>query len=302
GLLRKTCGVAAALRYAASSPSRYLKRGIRQMKSLKLLAIGGSMALLGACTNLTQFQATPPGAGGTEFTRALAQQYRTFAADEWNNRGDFSTSEWFAAKGMRVNAGEPLPPEELGTWRPWAEVASDWADARARLVRALDGGARARFPADAAIAQRAFDCWLAHASTVTLGGTPWSPYAPSGYFRQMTGQAAEPVQSHLKSCKDEFYEALARIEGGPVVDGDFTIYFATGRWNLDARSQATLREVVAAIRSMHSANVAVQGFSDTVGRPRPNQVLSERRANEARRALLAEGVQANISTHGFGET
>ena len=65
------------------------------MKSLKLLAIGGSMALLGACTNLQSFQATAPGAGGTEFTRALAQQYRTFAADEWNSRVDFSTSEWF---------------------------------------------------------------------------------------------------------------------------------------------------------------------------------------------------------------
>src|SRR5262249_1483825 len=138
GLLRKTCGVAAALRYAASSPSRYLKRGIRQMKSLKLLAIGGSMALLGACTNLQQFQATAPGAGGTEFTRALAQQYRTFSADEWNSRTDFSTSEWFAAKGLRVNAGEALPPEELGTWGPWAELANDLAEARARLVFSLN--------------------------------------------------------------------------------------------------------------------------------------------------------------------
>src|SRR5262249_56913668 len=70
GLLRKTCGIAAALRYAASSPSRYLKRGIRQMKSLKLLAIGGSMALLGACTNLQQCHAPSPGAGRTQLTRA----------------------------------------------------------------------------------------------------------------------------------------------------------------------------------------------------------------------------------------
>jgi OOP family OmpA-OmpF porin len=272
------------------------------MKSLKLLAIGGSMALLGACTNLQSFQATAPGAGGTEFTRALAQQYRTFAADEWNSRVDFSTSEWFAAKGMRVNAGEALPPEELGTWGPWAEVANELAEARARLVRALDGGARARFPADAAIAQRAFDCWLAHASTVTTGGTPWSPYAPSGYFRQMTGQAAEPVQTHLKSCKDEFFEALARIEGPRAPEGAFTVYFATGRWNLDARAQATVREAVAAIRGARAGSVVVQGYADTVGRPGPNQILSERRANEVRRALLAEGVQANISTQGFGET
>jgi OOP family OmpA-OmpF porin len=272
------------------------------MKSLKLLAIGGSMALLGACTNLQTLQSTPPGAGGTEFTRALAQQYRTYAASKWNARGDFWTSEWFAAKALRVNAGEALPPEELGTWGPWAEVANELAEARARLVRALDGNARTRFPADAAIAQRAFDCWLANASTVTAGGTPWSPYAPSGYFRQMTGQAAEPVQTHLKSCKDEFFEALARIEGPAPVAGDFTIYFATGRWEIDARGQATIREAVAAIRARRATNVVVQGYADTVGRPGPNQILSERRANEVRRVLLAEGVQANISTQGFGET
>lgn len=272
------------------------------MKSLKLLAIGGSMALLGACTNLTQFQATAPGAGGTEFTRALAQQYRTYAAGTWNSRADFGTSEWFAAKGMRVNAGEALPPEELGTWGPWAEVANELAEARARLVRALDGNARTRFAADAAVAQRAFDCWLANASTITAGGTPWSPYAPSGHFRQMTGQAAEPVQTHLTSCKAEFLAALARIEGPAPAAADFTVFFATGRFNLDARATATIREAVAASRARRSTNVVVQGYADTQGGPGPNQILSERRSNEVRRQLLADGVQANISTQGFGET
>src|SRR5262249_14881712 len=129
------------------------------MKRARLIAFAATTTLLAACSNLAQFQATAPGAGGTEFTRALAQQYRAFAADEWNNRADFSTSEWFAAKGMRVNAGEALPPEELGTWGPWAEVADELAEMRARLVRALDSRGRANFPADAALAQRAFDCW-----------------------------------------------------------------------------------------------------------------------------------------------
>ncbi len=273
------------------------------MRRLKLLAIGAAFALLTACTNLQRLQTTPPESGGTEFTRALAQQYRTFAADEWNGRAGFSTSEWFAAKGLRVNAGEALPPEELGTWGPWAEVANELAEARARLVRALDGNARTRFPADAAIAQRAFDCWLANASNVTIGGTPWSPYAPSGYFRQMTGQAAEPVQMHLKSCRDEFYEALARTENGPAVLDYFPliVYFAAGRWNVDARGRATVREAAYNIRVLRIASVTVLGYADSIGPPGPNQALSRRRANEVRRALLAEGVRANISTRGFGE-
>lgn len=269
------------------------------MKSLKLLTLGGCMALLAACqTNLQQFEATPPGAGGTEFTRALAQQYRTHAADNWRARGDFNSSEWFSAKGMRANAGEAVPPEELGTWGPWHEVANELAEARARLVRALDGNARARSPVDAAIAQRAFDCWLENASTVTFGGTPWSPYAPNAHMRQMTGQASS---APLRSCKDEFLEAIVKIEGPAPPQTGYTVFFATGRWNLDARAQATIREAVVAIRTARSTNVVVQGHADTVGRPGPNQILSERRANEVRRALLAEGVQANISTQGFGE-
>lgn len=103
------------------------------MKALKVYLVGAVLALLTACTNLQQLQASPPGTGGTEFTRALAQQYRTFAAEEWNGRADFGTSEWFAAKALRVNAGEAVPPEALGAWNPSAEVATDLAEARACL-------------------------------------------------------------------------------------------------------------------------------------------------------------------------
>jgi outer membrane protein OmpA-like peptidoglycan-associated protein len=269
------------------------------MKALGVVIAAG--LALGACTNLQQRQAPQPGPAGTEFTRALAQQYRTFAADEWNNRADFSTSEWFAAKALRANGGEAALPEELGFWGPPAEAASDFAEARARLMLALESGARTRFPADAAITQRAFDCWLAHASTITAGGTPWSPYPPTSFSRQLGGQAVEPVQTHLKSCKDEFYEALARMpHGDPVLS--VTAYFAPGRWDLDARGQASVREAVVVIRVRSMANVVVQGYADTAGSARANQILSERRANTLRRALLAEGVQASISTQAFGET
>jgi outer membrane protein OmpA-like peptidoglycan-associated protein len=97
---------------------------------------------------------------------------------------------------------------------------------------------------------------------------------------------------------------LARIESGDPIDAfvSLTIYFATGRSDLDARAHATIREFAVYARVSGTNAVVVQGYADTVGRAGPNQTLSERRANEVRRALLAEGVQANISTQGLGET
>jgi outer membrane protein OmpA-like peptidoglycan-associated protein len=271
------------------------------MKPLALLALGGSLALLAACTDLQRLQATPSGSGGTEFTRALAQQYRTFAADEWSGRANFGTSEWFAAKALRANAGEEPPPEELDTWGPWGGVRNELAEARFRLVRALQGWARAH-PADAARAQRAFDCWLARSSTITFAGTPWLPYAPSTYFRQANGQFEEPRQTHLESCKEEFYEALGSTEGAPIELPPGTVYFAPGGWTIDARAEETVRDVVAAARAYGTARLRVHGYTDRVGNPAQNQRLSQRRAEEVRRALLAAGFNGPISIQAFGQT
>jgi outer membrane protein OmpA-like peptidoglycan-associated protein len=272
------------------------------MKPLALLALGGSLALLAACSDLQRLQATPPGSGGTEFTRALAQQYRTFAADEWNVRASFGTSEWFAAKALRANGGDVPSPEELEVWRPWAGVHDELADARARLIRVLDGGGRARRPVETATVQRAFDCWLVRSSTMAFGGTPWLPYAPSTYFRQMNGQIEEPRQTHLKSCREDFYEALAPLDG-PVVDFfPPTVYFASGRWTLDARAEEAVREMIAYIRFRGATRAILYGYTDRVGSPAQNQRLSQRRVEEVRRALLAAGFNGPVSIRAWGET
>jgi outer membrane protein OmpA-like peptidoglycan-associated protein len=47
----------------------------------------------------------------------------------------------------------------------------------------------------------------------------------------------------------------------------------------------------------------VEGFTDSVGSEEFNQVLSERRADAVREALLARGVDpSRIAVHGFGES
>jgi outer membrane protein OmpA-like peptidoglycan-associated protein len=107
----------------------------------------------------------------------------------------------------------------------------------------------------------------------------------------------------LLAAYAEMRPAQAKAPAAACLSGAFTVYFATGRWDLDGYAQAILREVILAIRSSRSTHVVVNGYADTIGAPGANQALSERRANEVRRFLIAEGAQASIiSVRSFGES
>ena len=85
-----------------------------------------------------------------------------------------------------------------------------------------------------------------------------------------------------------------------------TAYFESGRWDVDGgrygeANLATIRETALEFRMRRASSVEVQAFADMVGDPRANQLLSERRADAVRRALLAEGVLASTAS-AFGET
>jgi outer membrane protein OmpA-like peptidoglycan-associated protein len=68
----------------------------------------------------------------------------------------------------------------------------------------------------------------------------------------------------------------------------FTVLFAAGRWDLDERARATVREIVAGVRVRRQAErglvgdrryvLNVVGYSDTVGSAPASQRVSELRA------------------------
>jgi outer membrane protein OmpA-like peptidoglycan-associated protein len=61
--------------------------------------------------------------------------------------------------------------------------------------------------------------------------------------------------------------------------------------------------VAAILHAYPNATVRVEGYTDNVGTPAANLLLSQRRAVSVGQALISRGVQANrISTQGFGET
>jgi outer membrane protein OmpA-like peptidoglycan-associated protein len=94
--------------------------------------------------------------------------------------------------------------------------------------------------------------------------------------------------------------------------GLIMVYFASGSWELDTRARESIAEIAASVRRQrersvrtndgYEVTVLIHGYSDSVGSRAAAQTISERRAIALGCALIAEGVQARIFTHGFGKT
>ena len=235
---------------------------------------------------------------GDHFTAALSREYKAFALYEADSMYDWPDAAHFGDKAMRSARGVVALPERIADWRlPTAEVGAISA-ARVRLIAVLDGGARRRSPATAALAQARFDCWLE--------------------------QQEENWQiDHIAHCRDGFGAALAQLEeaglaaAAPVHPavydrGDeknqdsgqaYALFFGLDRSELQADELATVDAIAALVRRGGSARIVLGGHADRAGSQTYNQALSMRRAKTVRDALVALGVSpARILSNAYGET
>ena len=81
-----------------------------------------------------------------------------------------------------------------------------------------------------------------------------------------------------------------------------TILFDTGKATFKKESIQTLESMHAIFHEYPEANFALEGYTDSVGSDKSNQLLSERRANAVRDWLIANGInQDRLTAKGFGE-
>jgi outer membrane protein OmpA-like peptidoglycan-associated protein len=89
-------------------------------------------------------------------------------------------------------------------------------------------------------------------------------------------------------------QSLAGILAGEQIE------FATGSATIDAKSGALLDQLARQVRSCPGA-IRVEGYTDTVGRGKVNQQLSQARAAAVRGALIARGISAKrLTAQGYG--
>jgi OOP family OmpA-OmpF porin len=252
------------------------------MKLVRFLGVLGAVGLLSGCASnikqIEEVQAT----GGTPFTQALTEEYRSFVAHEKDER-DWTAADYFAIKGLAAAGGQVVLPEEVGDV---GEHQHALTDGRARLMAALDGGARDSNPQVAARAQRAFDCWNHEAEE-------------DNWYESIT-------DDHVKPCRDEFEAAMAQLQPPmqPSVNpNEYIVLFDFDKSNINKAGQAVLNQVLADAAKAGGVKISATGHADRAGSEDYNMALSLRRADSVREALIAAGVSADaITVAGRGES
>ncbi len=81
-----------------------------------------------------------------------------------------------------------------------------------------------------------------------------------------------------------------------------TILFDTGKASIKDQSEAVLKNITAILKEYPNSRFHIDGYTDSQGAAKSNQILSERRANTVRDFLIANGIAADrLNSRGFGE-
>jgi outer membrane protein OmpA-like peptidoglycan-associated protein len=110
---------------------------------------------------------------------------------------------------------------------------------------------------------------------------------------------SRPVIASPQEVNRLFGGALAARPPAPI---DFELYYRTGNLSLEPDALAAFDKAFAEIGRRTTVDVVVTGFTDTVGTPHGNDLLSMARAQAVTRLLLAHGLKpSSITTVGRGE-
>lgn len=103
----------------------------------------------------------------------------------------------------------------------------------------------------------------------------------------------------VETSKDKQKTAAVTKKQAPATKVDpLTVYFDSGKEDLDAGSRAEVDAFVAELMATSPQSLTVVGFTDTSGPADLNARLSESRANSVSTALIEAGVPAGMVTRG----
>jgi OOP family OmpA-OmpF porin len=223
-------------------------------------------------SNLSAVTAAAP-KNAASFTAALASEYATLAAS-LDREGDLVDADYFARKGLAAGAGTQVLPEDNANWgipleQPYG-FRTKLAQARIRLMTALDGGARVNAPVLAARAQVNYDCWTERMED------NWQT-AQNG------------------ACATAFAAAMDELEGrhaavtAPAVTNLVNVFFEFNRTRLTREGRQIVGQVA---KQMKAANLraTLVGKADLTGTDSYDLALGRRRAEAVAKELELNGV------------
>ncbi len=269
------------------------------MKTMRNSILAVTAVMVSGCTAFTSFSEVEAlneaQAVGSPFTQALATEYREFSNAELKEMFDYPDALHFARKGLAAASGEVVMPEPVSDWNLSEKHLQELSAARGRLIIAYDLGARETQPKLAANAQAKFDCWI-------------------------EAQEENWQEEEVIGCKSDFMNAINELEAGlqpapaPVAeiivpDSPFDVdasepmvaenamYLVFFNWDssdLGSGALNVLDAVADEVKNNPPSVINVTGHTDTSGSQEYNEKLAFKRANAARDALIARGVDANL--------
>lgn len=205
------------------------------------------------------------------FVGQLGREYYGYATDRAADK-DWTDADYFARKSLAASKGQILPPEDNRNWGVpgQADLATrdEMEQQRLRLVRALDGGGRDKFPKLAAVTQAKYDCWVERSE--------------ASYDQNFRGE-----------CRRQFGSDISDLEVLLRPPGPYHAYFPYNGKALGPEAQQAVDQAARAIPQDGTARVKVVGWADRSGADNYNMRLSDTRAEAVRGQLVADGMAAS---------
>jgi outer membrane protein OmpA-like peptidoglycan-associated protein len=122
---------------------------------------------------------------------------------------------------------------------------------------------------------------------------------------QLSAQQAETDKAAMRTRLSEQLNSIlqTRDSARGLIVSMSDVLFDTGRYSLKPGAREKLAKVAGILLAYPGLNIAVGGYTDSVGGDQMNQTLSENRAGSVRDYLVQQGVATNsVSAKGFGKT
>lgn len=96
--------------------------------------------------------------------------------------------------------------------------------------------------------------------------------------------------------------ASASAQSAVVDWREVTVYFDLGSAELTPAGFDLVREFAGQFDTMAAGRIVLRGHTDTLGDAEDNLILSRRRAEAVRAALITAGIEAEIAVDGYSES
>ena len=122
---------------------------------------------------------------------------------------------------------------------------------------------------------------------------------------QTTEVDAKPLEKPGKLAKLEMVPPVPSIEANSLlINLDSEVLFDVDKYDVRVHPEAeeVLKNLAIVLKEMDVKNFEIDGHTDSDASDEYNQVLSEKRANSVKNFLVSQGVTAEITTKGYGES